>query len=78
VKEIFLLFIAFRLALASTQPLIERIQKALPLEIKREGREADYSPSSSAEVVKKSGAIPPLPTCFHSIQLNYIMKYKDA
>jgi hypothetical protein len=35
----------------------------LPPEVKRQGREADHSPPSSAEV-KNGGAIPPLPHMF--------------
>jgi hypothetical protein len=41
--------------------------------IKRERREADHSLSSNAED-KKCGATPP---CLHSIEPNYIIKYRD-
>jgi hypothetical protein len=44
--------------------------------LKRSRREADHSPSSSAEV-KKGGAIPPLLICLYSIVLNYEVKYRD-
>jgi hypothetical protein len=43
------------------QPPIQWVPGALSLEVKRPGREADHSPSTSAEVKKVSGAIPPLP-----------------
>jgi hypothetical protein len=35
---------------APTQPLIQRVPEALSLGVKRPGREADHSPTSSAEV----------------------------
>jgi hypothetical protein len=37
--------------------------------VKRQGREADRSPPSGAEV-KKGGAIPPHPICLHGIVFN--------
>jgi hypothetical protein len=40
------------------------------VKLKRPGREADHSPSSSAEV-KNGGAIPPLPICLHGIAVSY-------
>jgi hypothetical protein len=33
-----------------TPPLIHRVSAAVPLGVKREGREADYSPQSTVEV----------------------------
>jgi hypothetical protein len=50
----------FRPTLEPTQPLIQWVQGALSPGVKRQGREADRSPPSSAEV-KKGGATPPLP-----------------
>jgi hypothetical protein len=47
---IFLFTIASRPALGPTQPLIQWVQKALPLEVKRPAREADDSSQSVAEV----------------------------
>jgi hypothetical protein len=45
---------------------------ALSSEVKRQGREADNSPPSNAEV-NNGGAIPLLlPTCLHAIVLNYL------
>jgi hypothetical protein len=43
----------------------------LSLGVKRQGREADHSPPSSAEV-KKGGAIPSLPICLHGVVLDYL------
>jgi hypothetical protein len=45
------------------QPAIQWIPGALSPGVKRQGREADHSPPSSAEV-KKDGAIPPPPYVF--------------
>jgi hypothetical protein len=47
---IFLFTTAFGTALVPTQPLIQWVLGALSLGVKRPGREADYSPPSSAEV----------------------------
>jgi hypothetical protein len=49
-EQRFLLFAAYRPALGPTQPHIQWVPVALFLWIKRPGREADHSPSSSAEV----------------------------
>jgi hypothetical protein len=48
-----------RPAVGSTQPPIQWVPRALSPGEKRQGREADHSPPSSAEV-KKIGAVPPL------------------
>jgi hypothetical protein len=45
----------------------------IPLEVKRQGREADHSPLSSAEV-KKGGAVPSLPHAFMALCL---IKHRD-
>jgi hypothetical protein len=44
------LFTASKMALGPTQPPIQCVPGAISLEVKRPGREADYSPPSSAEV----------------------------
>jgi hypothetical protein len=47
---IFFSTITSRPALGPTQPPIQWVPGALSLEVKRQGREADHSPPSSAEV----------------------------
>jgi hypothetical protein len=47
---IFLFTTASRTALGPTQPPIQWVPGALSLEVKRQGREADHLPPSSAEV----------------------------
>jgi hypothetical protein len=47
---IFLFTTASRPALGPTQPPIQLVPGVLFLEVKRQGREADHSPPSSAEV----------------------------
>jgi hypothetical protein len=47
---IFLFTTASRTALGPTQPPIQWVPGALPLGVKRLGREADHSPPSNAEV----------------------------
>jgi hypothetical protein len=59
-SKIFLLSIAFRLALGPTQPPIQWTLGAISPWVNWPGREADYSLPSSTEV-KNGGAIPPLP-----------------
>jgi hypothetical protein len=49
---IFLFTTASRPALDPTEPPIQWVPGALPLRLKRPGREADHSPTSSAEVKK--------------------------
>jgi hypothetical protein len=48
--EIFLFTTPSRTALGPTQPPIQWVSGALSLGVKRQGREADHSPLSSAEV----------------------------
>jgi hypothetical protein len=48
----FLFFTSSRPALGPTQPPIQWVPGALSLGVKRPGREADHSPSTSAEVKK--------------------------
>jgi hypothetical protein len=54
---------------------VQWVQSDLSVKVKRPGREADHSPSSSAEL-KNGGAIPPLPykSSWHSTSL---IKYRD-
>jgi hypothetical protein len=47
---IFLFTTAPRTALGPTEPPIQWVPRALSLEVKRPGREADHSPPSTAEV----------------------------
>jgi hypothetical protein len=47
-----LFYTSSRPALASTQPPIQWVPRALSPGVKREGREADHSPPTSAEVKK--------------------------
>jgi hypothetical protein len=54
---------ASRPALWPTQPPIQWVPGTLSPGVKRQGREADHSPPSSAEV-KNDGATPPLPHVF--------------
>jgi hypothetical protein len=72
----FLSAIASRPAPLPTQPPIQCVPGAPSPEIKRQGREADNSLPSSAEV-KNGGAIPPLPIYIYGIVLNYIIKYTN-
>jgi hypothetical protein len=59
-RKIFLFSTASRPAVESTQPPIQWVPGALFPGVKRLGREADYSPPSSAGM-KKIGAVSPLP-----------------
>jgi hypothetical protein len=58
--QVFFLFTAFRPSLGPAQPPTHRIPEALSAGVKRQGREADHSPPSSAEV-KNDGPVTPLP-----------------
>jgi hypothetical protein len=58
--KIFLSSTVSRLTLGPTQPPIQWLPGALSPWIKWQGRDANLSPPSSADV-KKGGAIPPLP-----------------
>jgi hypothetical protein len=58
---IFLFTTASRTVLGPIQTPIQLIPGALSLGVKRQGREADHSPSSSAGDQRMSGSIPPLP-----------------
>jgi hypothetical protein len=49
-QGIFLLTIAFRLALGPIQPPLQGVPQALPSRVKRPLRESDHSPPSNAEV----------------------------
>jgi hypothetical protein len=59
-QEIFLFSTAPRPALGPTQPPIQWVPGAFSPGVKWQGREADHSLSSSADV-KNGGAVPPLP-----------------
>jgi hypothetical protein len=59
-QESFFLSTASRLAPGATQPPLHWVPGALSPGVKRQGREADHSPPSSAGV-KNGGAVPPLP-----------------
>jgi hypothetical protein len=52
------------------------VQRAPSPGIKRQEREAEHSPSTSAEV-KNGGNISPPPITFHGIVLKYIFKQRD-
>jgi hypothetical protein len=58
-----------RPALGPTQPPIQLVPGAVSLGVKGQGREADHTPPSSAEV-KNGGVIPPLPISLHGSVLN--------
>jgi hypothetical protein len=57
--KIYFMFVISSVFLWPTQPPIQCIPGDFPPGIKRPGREADHSPSSSAQI-KNGGAIPPL------------------
>jgi hypothetical protein len=75
-QNIFLFSTATRPALEPTQPPIRCVLAAVSPGVTRQGREADHSPPSNAEV-KNGGATPPFPLCLHGIVLNYKIKYRD-
>jgi hypothetical protein len=60
VQDLFFFSTASRPVLDSTQSFILWVQRALSPKVKHEGREADHSLVTNAEV-KKDGAIPTLP-----------------
>jgi hypothetical protein len=68
-QEIFLFSIRSRMTLEPTQHPIQWVPNAAFPEVKRQGREADHSLPSSAEV-KNDGA--PSPICLHGVVLNYL------
>jgi hypothetical protein len=68
-EENFLCPTASRPTLGPTLPPIQWVPETLSLGIKRPGREAVHSPSSSAEV-KNGGAIPPLLIRLHCVMSN--------
>jgi hypothetical protein len=59
-----------RTALGPTQPPMQWVPGALSLEVKRPGREADYSPPSSAEVKSAWSYTSTLPMCLHGVVLS--------
>jgi len=61
---------ASTLSLEPTQTPIQWVLWALLSGVKRQGREADYSPSSSAKVKNVCGAIPPIPIHLHGVVLS--------
>jgi hypothetical protein len=67
--EDFLFSSVSRQALGHRQPPIHWVSGDLLPGIKRQEREDNHSPPSSAEV-KNCGAIPPLPINLHNIVLN--------
>jgi hypothetical protein len=73
--KVFLFFTASRPNLGPTQHHVQLVSEALPPGVKRQRREADHSPPTSAEV-KNAGAIPPLPrmSSMHSASL---IKHRD-
>jgi hypothetical protein len=77
--DIFLFFITPRQVLEPTQPPIQWMLGAASPGVERQGREADHSPPSSAEVknVKNDGAIPPFSLRLHGVVPNYVIKYRD-
>jgi hypothetical protein len=58
--KVFLISIASRPALESTQPPIQWVPESLSSKLKWLGREADHSPPSSSDV-RNGGAVTPLP-----------------
>jgi hypothetical protein len=68
---IFLFTTASRTALGLTQPPIQWVPGALPLEVQRPEREADNSPSSSAEDKNAWSYASTPPICLHGMVLSY-------
>jgi hypothetical protein len=71
---IFLFTTAARTALRPTQPPIKWVSGALPLGVNRQGREADHSPPSSAEV-KNAWSYTSIPQ--HAFISWCIVKHRD-
>jgi hypothetical protein len=78
---IFLFTITSRTALGPTHPPIQWVPGALPLGVKRPGREADHSPPSSAEVKNTWSYISTPPIRLHGVVLSqtqwklYLLQY---
>jgi hypothetical protein len=67
-KEICFFSITSRPALGSTQPPIQWIPEAVSSGVKRQGREADHTPPSGAEV-KNVELYLHSPVCLHNIYI---------
>jgi hypothetical protein len=67
---IFLFTTMSKMALEPTQPPIKWVPGALSLEVKRPGREADHSPSSSAEIKNVWSYTSTLPILLHGVVLS--------
>jgi hypothetical protein len=68
-SKIFSVFSVSGLSLGPTQPPVQWELGALSAQVKLPGREADHSPTFSAEN-KNDGAIPPLPMRLHGLVHN--------
>jgi hypothetical protein len=66
----FLLSMSSRPPMGPTQPPIQCVSGALSPEVKRPGREADRSPLTSAEVIKKLDLYNHSPIRLHVVVLN--------
>jgi hypothetical protein len=75
-NRLFFYSTASRPALGPTQPRIQWEPGVVHPREKRLGREADHSPTSSAEI-KNGESLLRLPICLHSIVRKYIIKYRD-
>jgi hypothetical protein len=67
--KIFLFSVKPKLSMEPNQPPIQRYRGLFPLGVKRQGHEANHTPTSSVEV-KNNGAIASLPKRRHSVVLN--------
>jgi hypothetical protein len=74
--QIFLFSTASIPVLGPVQPAIQWVPGPLSPEVKRQGREADHSPPSSAEA-KNSAAISPIPNT-PSWRFPYLIKHRDS
>jgi hypothetical protein len=70
-QEIFLFSVESRLALWSTQPLVQWVSGAVPPRIKRRGHEADQAPPRSCR------AVPSLPHISSCTMLNCVLKHRS-